>query len=69
MSQQAVPGTPSNLGDLDNYVIGYRWYPIMTSRAGFAFHNEYSWISQRGAASSGADLVSNSLFFGFDFDF
>jgi hypothetical protein len=69
MSQQAIPGTPSNLGDIDNYVIGYRWYPIMTSRAGFAFHNEYAWISQRGGASSGADLVSNSLFFGFDFDF
>jgi hypothetical protein len=69
MSQQAIPGTPSNLGDIDNYVIGYRWYPIMTSRAGFAFHNEYSWISQRGGAPSGADLVSNTLFFGFDFDF
>src|SRR5712671_1408208 len=42
MSQQAIPGTPSNLGDIDNYVFGYRYNPFMTSRAGFAFHNEYS---------------------------
>ena len=26
MSQQAIPGTPSNLGDIDNYVVGYRYY-------------------------------------------
>ena len=70
MSQQALPGTPSNFGDIDNYVVGYRWYPIMTSRAGFAFHNEYSWIRQRGTSPvTATDLTSNSLFFGFDFDF
>ena len=70
MSQQALPGSPSNLGDLDVYTMGYRWYPIMTSRAGFAFHNEYSWLRQRGTSPvTATDLTSNSLFFGFDFDF
>jgi hypothetical protein len=69
MSQQAIPGTPSNLGDIDNYVFGYRYMPIMNSRAGFALHNEYSWIRQRGGAPDGTDLTSNSLFLGFDFDF
>jgi hypothetical protein len=69
MSQQAIPGTPSNLGDIDNYVVGYRFYPIMNSRAGFAIHNEYSWIRQRGGAPDGSDLTSNSLMLGFDFDF
>jgi hypothetical protein len=70
MSQQAIPGTPSNLGDIDNYVFGYRYNPFMTSRAGFAFHNEYSWIRQRGTSPvSGTDLSSNSLLLGFDFDF
>jgi len=69
MSQQAIPGTPSNLGDIDNYVVGYRYMPFMTSRAGFAFHNEYSWIRQRGGAPDGTDLASNSLMLGFDFDF
>ncbi|MGH9544010.1 MAG: hypothetical protein ACRD23_02220, partial [Terriglobales bacterium] len=69
MSQQAIPGTPSNAGDIDNYVVGYRFYPIMNSRAGFAIHNEYSWIRQRGGAPDGSDLTSNSLFAGFDFDF
>ena len=70
MSQQAIPGTPSNLGDIDNYVFGYRYNPFMSSRAGFAFHNEYSWLRQRGTSPvSGTDLTSNSLMLGFDFDF
>jgi len=70
MSQQAIPGTPSNLGDIDNYVFGYRYNPFMTSRAGFAFHNEYSWIRQRGTSPvTGTDLSTNSVMLGFDFDF
>ncbi len=70
MSQQAIPGTPSNLGDIDAYTFGYRWYPIMTSRAGFAFHNEWSWVRQRGTSPvTSTDLSSNTLFLGFDFDF
>jgi hypothetical protein len=69
MSQQAIPGTASNLGNIDNYVIGYRYMPFMTSRAGFAWHNEYSWIRQRGTAPDGTDLTSSSLMLGFDFDF
>jgi hypothetical protein len=69
MSQQALPGTPSNLGNIDNYVFGYRYNPFMSSRAGFAFHNEYSWIRQRGTAPDNGDLSSNSLLIGFDFDF
>jgi len=70
MSQQAIPGTPSNLGNIDNYVFGYRYNPFMTSRAGFALHNEYSWIRQRGTSPvTFTDLSTNSLMLGFDFDF
>jgi hypothetical protein len=70
MSQQADPTTmPSNLGNLDNYVFGYRYYPIMNARAGFAWHNEYSWIRGRGLAPDGSDLTNQSLMLGFDFDF
>jgi hypothetical protein len=50
-------------------VFGYRYYPIMNSRAGFAWHNEYSWIRGRGLAPDGSDLTNNSLMLGFDFDF
>ena len=70
MSQQALPTNLSTFGNIDAYTVGYRWYPIMTSRAGFAFHNEYSWFRQRGASPvTATDLTSNSLFFGFDFAF
>jgi len=33
----------------------------MTSRAGFAFHNEFSWFRERGGAPDGTDLSSSSL--------
>ena len=70
MSEQAFATNPSNLGDIDNYVVGYRYNPFMTSRAGFAFYNEYSWIRQRGTSPvTATDLSSNSLMLGFDFDF
>jgi len=69
MSQQADPAVPSSVGNLDNYVFGYRYYPLMNSRGGFAWHNEYSWIRGRGLAPDGSDLTSQSLMLGFDFDF
>jgi len=69
MSQQAIPGTASNLGNIDQYTFGYRYYPAMNARAGFAWHNEYSWVRQRGTAPDGSDLTSSSLMLGFDFDF
>jgi hypothetical protein len=81
MSRQALPITPGvfepgvsvpseNFGDIDALVFGYRYYPFMSSRAGFAFHNEYSIVRQRGVAPlSGKDLTNNSVFLGFDFIF
>ena len=43
---------------------------IMSTRAGFAWLQEYSRITNAGAAPlSGKDDVSNSLLMGFDFDF
>ncbi len=70
MSQQAIPGTRSDLGNIDNYVVGYRYNPFMNNRAGFAIHNEYSWFRQRGTSPvTATDLTSNSLMLGMDFDF
>jgi hypothetical protein len=70
MSKEANPAIPGNLGNLDIWTVGYRWYPIMSTRAGFAWLQEYSRITNAGAAPlSGKDDVSNSLLMGFDFDF
>ena len=69
MSRQALATNPGNLGDIDSLTFGYRYYPFISSRAGFAFHNEYSLVRQRGLALSGKDLTSSSLFLGFDFIF
>lgn len=70
MSQQADTSFASDLGNTDMYTFGFRWYPIMTSRAGFAWHNEYSWIRSRGLSPvTGNDFTSSSLMSGFDFDF
>ena len=69
MSQQSNSALAGNLGNIDNYVLGYRYMPFMTSRAGFAWHNEYSWIKQYGMAPDGSNLTSSALMLGFDFDF
>jgi hypothetical protein len=81
MSQQALPTTPSNLGDIDAYSFGYRWYPMMTSRAGLALHGEYSMVKTIGAVplsgqgvglpplSTNTPVWSRSLLFGLDFAF
>src|ERR1700682_1011540 len=37
MSRQALATNPGNLGDIDSLTFGYRYYPFISSRAGFAF--------------------------------
>ena len=70
MSRQALATNPGNLGDIDSLTFGYRYYPFISSRAGFAFHNEYAIVRQRGVAPiSLTDVTSSSVFIGFDFIF
>jgi hypothetical protein len=69
MSQQSLATTPSDAGNIQTFTIGYRYMPIMTSRAGFAWHNEYNWLRQSKAAPDGTDLTSSELLLGFDFAF
>jgi hypothetical protein len=75
MSRQALPTTPSNTGDINAYSVGYRWYPIMFSRAGLAFHNEYSIVKTQGVglgatpSDSPTAVWSNSILAGFDIAF
>jgi len=70
MERQANPSIRPGLGNLDTWTVGYRWYPIMSPRAGLAWLQEYSRISNIGAAPlSGKDDMRDSLLMGFDFDF
>jgi hypothetical protein len=70
MSQQADVGTRSNLGNIDTYTVGYRYNPFMTSRAGFAWHNEFNLFHQVGTAPlSGTNINTSEILTGFDFDF
>ena len=76
MSRQADPNTPLTTGNIDAYSVGYRWYPIMFSRAGVAFHNEYSIVKTKGNGVGANPLSdprtatwSNSILAGFDIAF
>ncbi len=75
MSQQAngagypTGASASNLGNISTYTVGFRYNPFMTSRAGFAWHNEYNWWHQDGTAPDGSNLNVSELLTGFDFDF
>jgi hypothetical protein len=81
VGQQADTGNPGNFGNVTAYSVGYRWYPIMFSRAGLAWHNEYSISKSIGIVPESGDgtglpplfptqgVWSSSVFIGFDFDF
>jgi hypothetical protein len=70
MSQQSTPGTRSDLGNITTYTVGYRYNPFMTSRAGFAWHNEFNLFHQVGtSALSGTNINTSEVLTGFDFDF
>ena len=74
MSQQALDTNPGDLGNIDALTFGFRYYPFVSSRAGLAFHNEYSIVWQRKIVVSPTtglpvDLTSSSLMFGLDFAF
>src|SRR3984885_7441667 len=78
VNEGAVPG---NFGDVTAYSVGYRYYPIMFSRGGVAWHNEYSISKSIGIVPLSGDgsglppllptngVWSSSVFIGFDFDF
>jgi hypothetical protein len=70
MSQQVFSTNPANLGNTDVLTFGVRYYPFISSRAGFAYHGEYAIIRQRGGSPvTFTDLTSSSLLAGLDFDF
>jgi hypothetical protein len=77
----AVSGLPGDFGNVTAYSFGYRWYPIMFSRAGLAIDAEYSRTKSIGIVPESGDgtgnpplfptdgVWSSSVFLGFDFDF
>jgi hypothetical protein len=69
MSRQANPANRANLGNVDSFTLGYRWYPIMLSRSGLAFHNEYSQARLGNLAVSLRDQTNRAVMIGFDFDY
>jgi hypothetical protein len=73
MSQQATPGTASNLGNINNYSIGYRYNPFMTSRAGFAYFGEFNLfqdaVGPLNSSNKATYQNTSELLFGIDFDF
>ncbi len=77
MSRQALSTDPRDLGDIDAYSFGMRYYPFMFSRAGLAIHIEYSLVRSYQSAAPlptststfGPDIRSSSVFVGLDFAF
>jgi hypothetical protein len=57
MSQQGNTATPSDLGNIDAYTFGGRYYPIMTSRAGVALHGEVAFTKTIGGVPLSGDGV------------
>ncbi len=69
MSRQPINTLASDFGNIDVFTAGYRYYPFINTRAGFAWHIEFSTLRSVKTADSGADQRNNSFFTGFDFAF
>lgn len=81
MSRQALSSIPADLGNINAYSVGYRWYPFMYSRIGLAWHNEFSITKTIGGvplsgggigqppATPNTPVWSQSVMLGFDFAF
>jgi hypothetical protein len=79
VSQQPLPAgstlsngvaVTNNFGNTDAWVGGFRYYPIMTSRAGLAYHMEYAQVRTSGTSPvTGRDVRGSSVMLGFDFAF
>jgi hypothetical protein len=76
----SVSGVSGSNGNITAVSFGYRWYPIMFSRAGVALDGEFSrvrTIGQEPESGNGSGFIgnptaavwSNSIYFGIDFDF
>jgi len=66
----AATGFNPNTGNVDAWTIAYRYYPMMFSRAGLAWHVEYSHLQQKGVSQVfGTSATNTSIFTGLDFDF
>jgi hypothetical protein len=65
--------SPSDFGNISTYTLAVRWNPFMTSRAGFALHNEWNWKHQIGTGPqlglSTPNATYTEFLSGFDFDF
>jgi hypothetical protein len=63
----------SNFGNISDYTLAVRYNPFMTSRAGFALHNEWNWMHQIGTGPSlglsSPNATYTEFLTGFDFDF
>ena len=67
---QSANPSRSDLGNITTYTVGYRYNPFMTSRAGFAWHNEFNLFHQVGTSSlSNTNINTSEILTGFDFDF
>lgn len=82
MSKQGDPATPKTQGNTDAITVGVRYYPIMFSRAGLAWHTELSFGKSIGVTpmngignpvdpppAPGTVIHTTSLLTAFDFDF
>jgi hypothetical protein len=70
VSRQPVAGfAPSDFGDADVVTVGYRYYPFMHSRAGFAWHQEFATQLTKHTSDTALNQRTSSYFMGFDFAF
>jgi hypothetical protein len=61
--------SPSNLGNITTYTIGYRYQPVHDQPSGFCLAQRVQLAASGRHRPTGGNLNSSELLIGFDFDF
>ena len=67
--RQGFSGFNKNFSNVDSHTVVVRYFIHQSTRTDVALHWEYNWYQTNGVASSGANLIGQTMFSGVDFAF
>jgi hypothetical protein len=67
--RQGFSGFQKNFNNVDSHTAVVRYFIHQSTRTDVALHWEYNWYQTKGVATSGANLIGQTMFTGVDFAF
>ena len=67
--RQGFSGFQTNFNNVDSHTVVARYIIHQSTRTDVALHAEYNWYQTKGVATSGGNLIGQTMFTGLDFAF